>query len=101
MKRVITSEEILAHTEKLVWVGSAHVLLATSETVIEQCPKRKSHRRCPTSHVLSPFQMCLVSLSEYLGTLPLWHHLELVVVLWLLIRGADTIVNEVDQLMYR
>ena len=45
--------------------------------------------------------MCMVSLSVYLGGLPLWHHVELFVDLWLVITGANTIVGELDQLVYR
>jgi hypothetical protein len=45
--------------------------------------------------------MCVESLAVYFDQLPLWHHLELVIVFWLLIRGANFIVKEVDHLLYR
>eukprot|EP01134_Creolimax_fragrantissima_P000951 CFRG0951T1 len=49
----------------------------------------------------APMRVGIHVLAWYLDGLPLWHHAELALIIWLMTSGADTVVNELDLLIFR
>lgn len=73
-------------------------------TLLQNYQSYKSRQSSVSEYSMYPTlakQMCMESLTPVFGQLPLWNHLELFIILWLLIKGANFIVKEVDHLTHR